>query len=320
MTPLDLLISCYQALFQMDAPVMSQPIKKGASGRTIIRLSSDIAPSVIAIHYTFERADNALHKPVSDLLEQQGVQVPQILYADLERQVLLVEDIGGTDFLSLKEEPWSVREPYYRAVLTQLAQIAQIAPPAGGEMMPPFTEETYRWEQDYFATHYVGTHLGKDALRFLEDERMCALASELGAHQPDLVHRDFQSQNLMLRDGEVYVIDFQGARPGYVEYDLASFIYDPYMKHPLSERMALRALWTEVSGRALDVSLIRRCALQRLMQALGAYGNIVHNQQNDWYAQHMEPASDMLLSLTAETEYEDLFHPLLKKSLAGVAS
>ncbi len=308
--PQDILISAYQNHFQTTEAVTCNPIKKGASGRTIIRMETESTPSVIAIHYTFERQDNALHQPVSDLMEEHGVTVPEIIFADLDQQVLLVEDIGGTDLLSLKDEPWEVREPFYREVFTQLAKIAQISPPPNVDMMPAFTEETYRWEQDYFATHFLGKHLGLDASQFLQDERIIALAKELGSHQPDLVHRDFQSQNLMLRDSAVYVIDFQGARPGYVEYDLASFIYDPYMQHPLEERMKLRALWSEVSGRELDTVLMRKCAMQRLMQALGAYGNIVHNQKNDWYAQHMGPATEMLLSLVSGTEYEDLFGQL----------
>jgi len=290
--PQDTLISAYQNHFNTSNSVTCKPIKKGASGRTIIRMEADGKPSVIAVHYTFERKDNALHKPVSDLLEECGVTVPRILFSDLEKQVLLIEDIGGTDLLSLKDEAWSVREPYYRSVFEELARIAKITPPAESDLMPAFTEETYRWEQDYFASHFLGTHLGLSAEEFLSDSRITTLARELGAEQPDLVHRDFQSQNLMLRDGAVYVIDFQGARPGYVEYDLASFIYDPYMRHPLEERQKLRALWQEVSGRSLDDDLMRKCAMQRLMQALGAYGNM------------------MLLSLVKGTEYEELFTPL----------
>ncbi len=319
--PLSLLISAYRQHFSLSEEMLihTAPIKKGASGRTIVRVKGEGCPSVIGIHYTFERADNALHKPVNDLLEEAGVRVPSILHADLDQQILLVRDIGKQDLLSLKDEPWEVREPYYRETFRQLAKICRCEVPDGVTVMPPFTEETYLWEQDYFATHFLGTHLGCDGEQFLRDERMQTLARELGAQQPDMVHRDFQSQNLMLLDEEVYVIDFQGARQGYVEYDLASFIYDPYMRHPLHERQQLRALWTEVSGRPHNTELIRQVALQRLMQALGAYGNIVHNQKNDWYAQHIAPATEMLLSLTEGTQYEDLFHPLLAAAPKGAA-
>lgn len=311
--PIELIESAYRNHYKLSAEkeVEVHSIKKGASGRTIVRLTAESAPPIIGIHYTFERQDNALHKPVSDFLEQAGVQVPEIAFADLDQQILLVRDIGSVDLLAYKSFPWTEREPFYRQVFQQLEILSRANPPSEVEMMPPFTQETYLWEQRYFAEHFVGTHLGKDAGEFLQNPLMVSLAEELGAQQPDLVHRDFQSQNLMINEEGVFVIDFQGARRGYVEYDLASFIYDPYMKHPLEERQKLRALWSEVSGRALNSELIRRCALQRLMQALGAYGNIVHNQKNEWYAQHMEPATEMLLSLTEETPYEELFHGLL---------
>ena len=314
--PTELLVSNYRAHFSLseESQVDLLPIKKGASGRTIVRLSSEGAPPVIAIHYTFERDDNALHYPISEFLEKTGVLVPKIYFADLDLQVLLVEDIGKVDLLSLRQRAWEEREPLYRETFTQLARISQAEIPSSLEIMPPFTESTYQWEQEYFAEHFIGTHLGKDPSLILNNSLMRKLSRRLGEAQPDLVHRDFQSQNLMIREGEVYVIDFQGARKGYCEYDLASFIYDPYMKHPLEEREKLRELWSEVSGRVLDSDLMRDCALQRLMQALGAYGNIVHNQKNDWYAQHIDPAVEMLLSLTEGTEYESLFFSLLKDS------
>lgn len=312
--PVETLENAYRRKYNIE-PILKvhiDPIKKGASGRTIVRLHAEGGASIIGIHYTDDRSDNALHKPISDFLESAGVRVPKIVHGDLEAGVLLVEDVGRKDLLSLKGTPWEEREPYYRETFRQLAQICRAEPEEGITMMPPFTKETYEWEQGYFAEHFIGTHLGKDASEFLKNPLMLSLAEELGMEQPDLVHRDFQSQNLMLQGKDVIIIDFQGARKGYVEYDLASFIYDPYMSHPREERDQLRHLWSEVSGRALNAQLIRRCAIQRLMQALGAYGNIVHNQKNDWYAPHIEPAVEMLLSLSEDNEYEDVFHPLLK--------
>ena len=61
-----------------------------------------------------------------------------------------------------------------------------------------------------------------------------------------MVPRDFQSENLMLSEGQVYVIDFQGLRMGRQEYDLASLIYDPYMDHSPQDRRKLLDLWEEV--------------------------------------------------------------------------
>ena len=92
--PQDLLITCYQKHFQTQAKVTCNPIKKGASGRTIIRISAEGTPSVIAIHYTFERDDNELHKPVSDLLENEGLCLGGSSGVNIAGAVRMAKDMG----------------------------------------------------------------------------------------------------------------------------------------------------------------------------------------------------------------------------------
>ncbi len=89
-----------------------------------------------------------------------------------------------------------------------------------------------------------------------------------------LVHRDFQSQNIIIRDGQAYLIDFQGMRPGLAEYDLASLLYDPYVQLSAAERKELLEFYRTEAG-VTDPAFAEKfqlCAMQRLMQALGAYG------------------------------------------------
>ena len=63
-----------------------------------------------------------------------------------------------------------------------------------------------------------------------------AIAERLASFPRVLVHRDFQSQNIIVREEEAYLIDFQGMRPGLAEYDFASLLYDPYVNLTKSER------------------------------------------------------------------------------------
>jgi hypothetical protein len=92
------------------------------------------------------------------------------------------------------------------------------------------------------------------------------------------VHRDFQSQNILIKNGEAYLIDFQGMRYGLAQYDLASLLYDPYVALTSAERDELLGYYISQSleaGVALSgnfAALLDFCAMQRLMQALGAYG------------------------------------------------
>jgi aminoglycoside/choline kinase family phosphotransferase len=105
------------------------------------------------------------------------------------------------------------------------------------------------------------------------------IAEKLSAWPRVLVHRDFQSQNVLIDKGLAHLIDFQGLRPGLAHYDLASLLYDPYVQLAPAERSELLGFYLSL-GRRNDLGasraefdgIYRLCALQRLMQALGAYG------------------------------------------------
>src|SRR5437868_15436863 len=100
------------------------------------------------------------------------------------------------------------------------------------------------------------------------------IANELASQPRILVHRDFQSQNIILRSGQAHLIDFQGMRPGLAEYDLASLLFDPYVHLTLAERDELLSYYLEHRDLRRNETGIRErlrsCAMQRLMQALGA--------------------------------------------------
>ena len=292
--------------------VILEPITNGASGRTLARLKPEGHPTFIGLHYTDERPDNGFFLPIASFLKSAKLNVPVVLYDNQPKGIAIVEDLGERDLLSLKDEPYEMREPYYRSVFSQLDKLAFTKVPKDLEMMPPFTEQTYEWEQSYFCDHFVGDYLGEDAEALRESEVLIALATRLGKSHRHLVHRDLQSQNIILHDDKSFLIDFQGMRWGHQEYDLASFIYDPYMDHSAEERARLLDLWEDITEERPISQLFRDCAVQRLMQALGAYGNIVENFHNDWYRTYIPTAVRLLKEVIADSEFEDVLMPFLK--------
>jgi aminoglycoside/choline kinase family phosphotransferase len=126
-----------------------------------------------------------------------------------------------------------------------------------------------------------------------------------------MVHRDFQSQNLMLNSGTTYLIDFQGLRMGRQEYDLASLLYDPYMNHSLEDRRKLLELWEEICEEEPIQPILKDCASQRLMQALGAFSNIGHNENDEWYLAQIPAAVRFLKEVIDDTPLEDALGPFL---------
>jgi len=311
--PADTLLTAVRAHLDLSPThrVLMEPIQKGASGRTIIRIQPDDHPSFIGVHYTLERSDNANFLPVAEFLTSAGLNIPRVLYDNTRRQVALIEDLGNQDLLSLKGEPFETREPYYRSAFEQLDKLLYTRPPKDFDLQPVFDEPLYRWEQEYFFEHFVETHLEKDSSSLREDPILLSLAKRLGATAPHMVHRDFQSENLMLHDGESYLIDFQGLRMGRQEYDLASLLYDPYMEHTPEERTKLLALWEEVCEEEPIEPILKDCAAQRLMQALGAFANLGHNNDKEWYLTKIPAAVASLKEVIADSPLEDALGPIL---------
>jgi aminoglycoside/choline kinase family phosphotransferase len=296
-------------------PITMVPIKRGASGRTIARVKTPVHDDFIGIHWTDEREDNAQFVPVAEFLKKARFHVPAILYDRSQHNVALVEDLGDTDLLSLKDKPFKQRLPFYRSALEQIDRLFYAKVPKDFELMPPFDAALYRWEQRYFFDHFVEDFLKISPVALEKNGAFEDMAEGLGATHKHLVHRDFQSQNLLIKDDKVFMIDFQGLRRGRQEYDLASLIFDPYMDHSEEERNALLDLWEEISDERPEKTLFNQCAAQRLMQALGAFANILENRGDDWYRQHIPVAAKSLRFVTEGTAIGEALEPSLAKCL-----
>lgn len=267
-----------------------QPVSGGASGRSIARCGG-----VLGIHWTAARADNNSFLPAAHGLAAAGMRVPAVLAeADLGNGcgACLVQDLGMLDLLSTKHAPRAKRIDAYEKTMRTLAPLYRLEP--GWELQPPFDHALYRWEQGYFAEHLLARHLGLDAAAFMAQEAPDSMARWLAELPRVPVHRDCQSQNIMLHGGNAWLIDFQGMRRGRWEYDLASLLYDPYMELADDERDELLQLWLSISGQEWQADVFHACAMQRLMQALGAYGNIGYNQNNSWYLDMIPPGMSAL--------------------------
>lgn len=288
-----------------------EPIKRGASGRTIVRVKTPVHETFIGIHWTEEREDNSQFIPVAHFLKQSKLRVPNIIHERARHRVVLVEDLGDVDLLSMKSRTFAERLPYYKSAFEQVDRLFYAKPAKDFHLMPPFDASLYRWEQEYFFEYMVEDFLGMDATSLRASPVFKNLAERLGTVARHLVHRDFQSQNLMIKDDKVWLIDFQGLRRGRQEYDLASLIFDPYLDHSIVEREQLLELWEEIADERPAEKLFNECAAQRLMQALGAYGNILKNRGDEWYRPHVFTAARMLGEVTQGTDVELLLAPIL---------
>ncbi|MDR0303826.1 MAG: aminoglycoside phosphotransferase family protein [Chitinispirillales bacterium] len=146
------------------------------------------------------------------------------------------------------------------------------------------------WESDYFRKHISPIFPNTKDLFFsdnFEKERN-EIAAQIDKQPKCLMHRDFQSENIVFDENNVSFVDIQGARLGPRFYDVASLLFDPYLYPMITQE--LRSFFVGKLQIQKDNSLFL-CALQRLMQAIGAYGNLSQNQNKPHYRQFIKPAA-----------------------------
>ena len=294
------------------APCEVEQIVKGGSDRHFYRLTwTDGAHEpLILMVYTLARRDNPKFVPATRRLAKIGVHVPGIVAFDEQRLCVWLDDLGRVDLHSFQARPWSERLPLYQATLREGAKIHSVSESDLTrsdlvELEPEFDEALYEWEQSYFLDHFVSGHLRRDFLDKTYDkahETLRHLRRKLARLPRCLVHRDFQSQNVLIRGDEAWLVDYQGLRLGLGEYDLASLLYDPYVKFTRTERNELLSYYA--AQRGLKLTELREvfylCAAQRLMQALGAYGNLSRNLGKPHFEQHIPAAVANLAEVCEE--------------------
>lgn len=253
------------------------------SDRAFFRLIWDKTNSAILIHYDPIRVENAYYADIAIFLNNINVPVPKLIHHDAEQCLMLMEDLGNNDLWALRNESWDVRHILYQKTLYLVHKLHSFSPerfPAEQvRLMEPFGPVLYQWEYDYFRENFVkgicGFEFEPASGRELEEE-LSALAQHIYKASRSLVHRDLQSQNVMILDGEPYLIDFQGMRFGSPCYDLGSLLCDPYVRFSEEERDKLLAFYYGLSKRDLAwpdfQQVFWEASTQRLMQALGAYG------------------------------------------------
>lgn len=292
-----------------DLPCLVEPILKGGSDRHFYRFTweKNAHPPMVLMVYTLARRDNPKFVPCTHRLAALGVNVPAIYAFCDQRLCVWLQDLGRDDLHSYRNEEWSVRRPLYEATLREAAKIHSVTEASLTEddiagMEPAFNEGMYEWEQNYFLEHFVRGHLRREVAD--QSEAFAALAQlrqRLAKLPRCLVHRDFQSQNVIMRDGTAWLVDYQGLRPGLAEYDLASLLFDPYVKISRRERHELLSYYAGLRGLDLPelVEIFHLCAAQRLMQALGAYANLSHNLGKTYFEEHI-PAGVLNLATVCE--------------------
>ncbi len=219
-----------------------------------------------------------------------GLPVPEIYAADEEAGVWLEEDLGEiTLFDALVDARAKSDDPVPAPVLEAYARAVELLPRfqvEGGRVVDysvayphaAFDRRSILWDLNYFKYHFLKlAHIPFHEARLERDFETLA-DFLLEAEMSHFLYRDFQSRNIMLRDGEPWFLDYQGGRRGALHYDIASLLYDAKADLPAVARASLLERYLDALERHVAVDRAafrdryRGYVLVRVMQAMGAYG------------------------------------------------
>lgn len=254
------------------------------------------------------------------------IPVPDLIQSDPDQKKAVFEDAGDTSLYNWLKCPRKEKdvEDMYMRIIDALGIIHTVATDHVSECPPLknriFDYEYFRWETDYFLERFVEgiRNISADKIHGVVEE-LHFLALKADSFPKTIIHRDFQSQNIMIMaDRNLRIIDYQGARMGPSAYDVASLLWDPY--HRLDDGMRER-LADYYIGRIedkFDVNYFREnlavCRLQRHMQALGAYGFLSSVKGKRYFLKYIPEGLRLLKddALLFGEEYPELYKLIMQ--------
>lgn len=242
-------------------------------------------------------------------LKKMGVDVPEILDVDADRGFLLLEDLGDVTLLRKLQDvtDTQIERKLYEKVIDELVKMQVFASPAYSKanidaFKMSFDFEKLFWEVNFTFEHFYDLHLkrqipAKDKKIMIDQfSKICKTL----ANEPTVfTHRDFHCRNIMVtgpvKDERLVMIDFQDARMGPAQYDLASLLKDSY--YQLEEKQIQRLLsyymdsFEDASNKKINrewfIKIFDLMAVQRNFKAIGSFASFSNRRGNPTYLKYI---------------------------------
>jgi aminoglycoside/choline kinase family phosphotransferase len=270
-----------------------------ASTRRYFRVIPSDGPSIVlALHEGPIDFAALPFVAVARLLSRMPLPVPDVLGHADTLGILALEDLGD---VTLQSHVGAATPTEHEALYRQAVAFIGVLQHRGTELLTPsdipsqlaFDVEKLTWEMDFFVKHFLEGYRGASVSageRSALTREWAEIVEELASEPRVLCHRDYHSRNLMVHDGQLYVIDFQDARMGPDTYDLASLLRDSYVDITDLELDRFLAYFLAVKSITDGTEFRRRfdlMALQRNLKALGTFGYQAAARRNPIYIQYI---------------------------------
>ena len=289
------------------------PLPGDGSKRSFWRIfPAQSADSFIAIENvpkdSASRRENIAYLRIGEHLRKKNLPIPKIHRFDRTNGWFIAEDMGERrlqEAVSLQED----RVPLYKKIIEILFRM-QIEGSRGFDPGWCCQTKKYdslvmrRYEAEYFRDSFLCNYLGmkKDWPELGSPFDYLAESASM-ADSRFFLHRDFQSRNIMVSEGTIGILDWQGGRLGPLPYDLASLLIDPYTGLSLNERDRIYRYYLKTLGeyqwKWVDPfkKYFPYLAIQRNLQILGAFSYLTKVRGKHYFEAYIPPALKSLHGL-----------------------
>ncbi|MDE6172238.1 MAG: phosphotransferase, partial [Bacteroides sp.] len=306
-------------------PEAVNELPSSGSNRRYFRLTG--TPTLIGVSGT-SIEENQTFLYMADHFRKKGLPVPEVVAKSENNTLYLQEDLGDMLLFNAIEKgrKTNVFDEEEKQLLHKTMRLLPTIQFIGADGMDfsycypqsEFNSRSILWDLNYFKYCFLkatGIEFQEDRL---EDDFQKMANVLLRNSSETFMYRDFQSRNVMIKDGEPWLIDFQGGRKGPIYYDVASFLWQAKANYPDSLRQELLKEYIEALRQYQSVdetyfhAQLRHFVLFRTMQVLGAYGFRGYFEKKPHFIQSVPFAIANLRQLLQEPypEYPYLCHVL----------
>ncbi len=298
-----------------------------ASARKYFRIIHNQQTYVLMLWEPFV-AENYPFLSVLRHFEKSGVNVPKVIAFAESLGVILLEDLGD---LTLERKFWESAQqetswPFYQKALDEIIKIHTTATKLNHKTTAKeiqFDTAKFLWEMNYAKEHLLEGVLKiqlSESQKTDLDKVFTDFCEKLH-HEPKVIcHRDYHSRNLMLKLNQMYVIDFQDARLGPIQYDLVSLIKDSYVDISDSYAEQMLNYYFENTNFIKDFNISKDQfyymyeiqSVQRCFKACGSFASFMNMRGDRRYLKYLTPTlKKVMRSLAHFPEYKLLLNLLI---------